>query len=132
MRDLFPELLFQLRRRRKLLQKQVADRAKIDQSYLAGLERGRRDPPRATILSRLCDGLEATAEERIALRDAASVSRLYKALDQIENEYSRADTVRRMISTVTVIDAQSCEVLEGIFELLRRDKGVLSKEATMK
>jgi transcriptional regulator with XRE-family HTH domain len=120
--DPFPELLFQLRRKRMLLQKQVADEARIDQSYIAGLERGKRDPPKRAVLDRICDGLEASADERMRLHEAASLSRLHKTLDQIESGYPHADLLRRLISAFPDFDAESREVVAGLFEVLRRNK----------
>lgn len=60
----FGTALLQLRQERELRQSDVARRAKTDASYLAGLERGRKSPPRDDLLGRLLTVLKPTVEQR--------------------------------------------------------------------
>ena len=77
----FAKQLAGMRRVKNLSQKKVALDAGLDQSYLAGVERGRRPPPRLEILERLCAALGATENERRSLRRSAALTRLARDLD---------------------------------------------------
>jgi transcriptional regulator with XRE-family HTH domain len=57
----------QLRRKRKLSQEELADRAGIHQTYLSGVERGRRNPT-VLVLGRLARALETDIEELVRKR----------------------------------------------------------------
>ena len=69
------ELLFLLRRKRRLSQVELARLAGVDPNNLSGVENGRRPAPAESTLERLLDALEATAEERDAVMTAARYSR---------------------------------------------------------
>lgn len=92
----FGEYLFSLRRKRKLLQKQIALGAGFDPSYLTSLERGRRDPPRGRILEQLLKALEVTECERRGLMQAAALSRLAKTLQAQEQDLPGATQLLRL------------------------------------
>lgn len=87
----FGALVRQVREAHGLSQKHVALTADLDQSYLAGLEAGRRPPPRAAVLSRLVDALNVSDQERARLTFQCSLTRLARAL----SAYS--DTDRRLL-----------------------------------
>lgn len=60
-------------------QKSVALSAGMDCSYLSGIERGRRPPPRDRQVERLAQALGATKEEVETLYLALALSRAYQA-----------------------------------------------------
>lgn len=80
----FGSCLHEIRRRRRLSQKEVAIEAGMDQSYLAGMEAGRRPPPRERQLVRLINALEATPGEEKELRDAHALSRLVGVVEEVD------------------------------------------------
>lgn len=82
--------LFELRRRRNLSQKSMAILAGMDQSYLAGLEVGRRPPPKEKQLLRLIQALQATSIEEQELRVAHAISKLVDVIDELNPERGRA------------------------------------------
>lgn len=80
----FGSCLHEIRRRRSLSQKVVAIEAGMDQSYLAGMEAGRRPPPRERQLVRLINALEASPGEEKELRDAHALSRLVGVVEEVD------------------------------------------------
>jgi len=86
----FGACLLRLRNRRKLSQKAVAVSAEMDQSYLAGLEAGRRPPPRDRQLARLVSALDATPEEIQELREARALARLADVVDELDPQRGKA------------------------------------------
>jgi len=74
--------LFDIRQAHGLSQKAVALDADMDQSYLAGLETGRRPPPRERQLKRLFCAIQATEEEKINLKKAMVLYKIFKAIDE--------------------------------------------------
>lgn len=79
----FGACLSRLRRHRQLSQKALAITAGMDQSYLAGLEGGRRPPPRDRQLQRLMVALQATPEEEQELREARAIFHLRHVADEL-------------------------------------------------
>ena len=59
--------LQKLRRERGLSQEELADRANIHQTYLSGVERGKRNPT-VTVLHRIAEALGADIEELVSRR----------------------------------------------------------------
>ncbi|WP_353405421.1 helix-turn-helix domain-containing protein [Duganella hordei] len=64
-----------LRRDRRLPQKQLASMLELDQSYLSGLESGRKGSPPASLVQRLKVALDLSEAEASALQRAADLSR---------------------------------------------------------
>lgn len=79
----FGECLRKLRRKKKLSQKAISILAAMDQSYVAGVEAGRRPLPRERQLIRFLDALRATKEEELALRESLSLSKIEDAAREI-------------------------------------------------
>lgn len=86
----FGACLQKLRDRHNLPQKVLAIEAGMDQSYVAGLEAGRRSPPREKQLMRLVHALKATPEEQQELREAHALSRLVDAVEELNPERGKA------------------------------------------
>ena len=59
--------LQKLRRERGLSQEELADRANIHQTYLSGVERGKRNPT-ITVLHRIAEALGADIEDLVSRR----------------------------------------------------------------
>ena len=59
--------LQKLRRERGLSQEELADRANIHQTYLSGVERGKRNPM-VTVLQRIAEALGADIEDLVSRR----------------------------------------------------------------
>jgi transcriptional regulator with XRE-family HTH domain len=57
--------LQKLRRERGLSQEELADRANIHQTYLSGVERGKRNPT-VTVLQRIAEALGADIEDLVS------------------------------------------------------------------
>ena len=67
--------LYELRRDRRMPQKQLASLLNLDQSYLSGLESGRKGSPPTTIVQRVKSALSLNDEEAASLQRAADRSR---------------------------------------------------------
>jgi transcriptional regulator with XRE-family HTH domain len=71
----FGLFLQDIRRDRRLAQKQLAGLLEVDQSYLSGLESGRKGVPPVSMVERLKDGLKLNEEEVRCLDKAVLQSR---------------------------------------------------------
>lgn len=71
----FGLFLQDIRRDRRLAQKQLAGLLEVDQSYLSGLESGRKGVPPASMIGRLVDALKLGEEEVKLLNEAVVQSR---------------------------------------------------------
>lgn len=67
MEQTFGAMLRELRRVAGLTQRELANRAKLDFSYISKLENDRLPPPAADTIVHLCNILEAPAEQLLAL-----------------------------------------------------------------
>lgn len=74
--QLFGQVVSTMRIERRLSQKALALDARVDQSHLAGIERGRRAPPRKTVMTRLCAALAPSDAELSTLLRAVALTRL--------------------------------------------------------
>lgn len=113
----FGECLRKIRRSKKLAQKVVAILAGIDQSYLSGLEAGRRPLPRDKQLNRLIKAMQATENEIQALRDARAISKLLEFTNQFKSEQFHflagiAKSSQRLTEDERLIVAKMAEMLE--------------------
>jgi transcriptional regulator with XRE-family HTH domain len=114
----FGDRLFLLRRKRRLLQKQVALEAGIDPSYLGGLERGRRDAPAVAVFDRLTRALAATDEEREWLRHALAVARLERLVSDGPYAIAGADLLVRIAEQLPSLNSRQLQLLEAFVEML--------------
>lgn len=71
----FGLFLQNVRGERNLAQKQLAGMVGIDQSYLSGLESGRKGAPPPGVVTRLKDALELNERDAVELQLAAEQSR---------------------------------------------------------
>lgn len=110
----FSNYLFQLRRSRHLLQKQLAYDSALDPSYLASLERGRRDPPRADVLDRILSALNATGTERKKLKNAAAMAGLIGAIKDFETAFDGIETLIHVAEAIPTLSKQELAALETL------------------
>lgn len=86
----FGGCLLSLRRSRNLSQKALSLMAQMDQSYLAGLEAGRRAPPKEKQICRLIMALDTTANEEQELRAAHAIAKMLDATDGLHSGKGKA------------------------------------------
>lgn len=79
--------------------------AGLDPSYVAGLENGRRDPPRQEILDRLCEALALKPIERDRLQRAALASRLKKVWSETSGAPGLANLLAKLAMALPVLNA---------------------------
>lgn len=77
---LFGQLLVAMRAERRQSQKALALDARLDQSHLAGIERGRRAPPSKPVLDRLCSALRTDDAELNTLLRASALTKFAREL----------------------------------------------------
>ena len=99
-----------------LSQKALAITAGMDQSYLAGLESGRRPPPRDKQLLRLTQALQATDQEKRALLTARTMSRLSNVLEEFGEE--RAKSLTAIVEAVNKLPGSESQILKTVAKLL--------------
>lgn len=112
----FGECLRTIRRSKKLAQKAVAILAGLDQSYLAGLEAGRRPLPRDKQLKRLTDAMQATVDEIQALRDARAIAKLLDVTNQFQPD--QAQSLSEIAHRFQHLSAADRKIVEKMAEML--------------
>lgn len=110
----FGDCLTQARRRRRLLQKTLALTAGLDPSYVAGLERGRRRPPKPALIDRLVMALRADPVERERLLAAAAADRLAHAIARHESEIQGAGVLARIAGCLPQLAPEDLITLERV------------------
>ena len=116
----FGELLFQIRRRRRLRQKAVATTAGVTPSYLAGLEGGRREAPSDEVLDRLLKALEATKKERQQLYQALKIIAVRQAISAGSAPLEGGDILLRLLQRMPLRE-DDISLLELLIPKLGRD-----------
>lgn len=127
----FGEYLFHLRRRRRLLQKQVALDAGLDPSYLAAVENGRRDPPRPPLVEKLLDVLTATPVERDRARQLARLTKLTRLMAQDDGQVPGVEIARRLLEFAPRLTADELAALDTLVTGLSRCHELGDKETAM-
>lgn len=127
----FGENLFQLRHRCKKLQKTVAYAAGLDPSYVAGLEKGRRDPPRREILDKLCEALAATPAERERLHRAALASKLKKVWAEACGDSELADLFAKLAMALPTLTAAERTAIDTLVSACMRQHPPTPEDHTM-
>lgn len=128
---LFGEYLFQLRRRKKLLQKQVALAANLDPSYLAAIENGRRDPPRKEVIEKLLVALAAKPRERERARELARVTRLLRLMAAEDGVVPGIEIARRLLECAPRLSVEELAALETLVLGLGQRSDFRDKETAM-
>lgn len=112
----FPDLLTRLRMSRKLSQKSLARAAGMDPSYWAGLESGRRPPPRDRQLLRIAAALSTSENETAQLFCARAASRIKTIGTQIAPEQRPA--MMELLLTVVALNPEELSALNKIAQSL--------------
>lgn len=129
--NLFGEQLFHLRRRKRMLQKQIALGAGVDPSYLAALENGRRDPPRASVIEKILDALAATPGEGESLRRVATLTHLMRQMASHDGVVPGLETALRMLELAPRLSANELAALDTLVDSLSQRPIAWEKEAAM-
>lgn len=113
--NIFGYQLSQLRKKHGRSQKFVAIEAKLDASYLAAVEHGRRPPPKQPVIDRLLSVLSATTEERLKISSSVGMDKLARiATTELEPEYGY-----RLIRIAAAMQSCSREELIAIEVILQ-------------
>lgn len=115
--ETFPQCLVRLRELRGKTQKILAIDAGMDQSYLAGLESGRRPPPRDRQIQRLLVALAATEEDAIQLFTAKAVTKLNSLLSKSAPEETMP--LASLLASVAGMSIRDVITLRQIADVLR-------------
>ena len=114
------ELLASARRKRRLLQKQVADRAGLDPSYLGALERGRREAPSSKIFQQLLRVLEPSQLERQQLIHALALLRLQRVIEDEAAPLLGGGALLRIARRLPYLAEPDLDLLETLVQRLAR------------
>ena len=112
----FGACLLKIRMDHELSQKAVAIIAGMDQSYLAGMEAGRRSPPREKQLLRLIEAIQATPEEEKELRESHAFARLVGIVDEIDPERGRA--LAALAFRFLSLSSEEIKIVESLASML--------------
>lgn len=110
--ETFPKILVTLRKARGLSQKALAISAGMDQSYVAGLENGRRPPPRDRQIARLAQALQASQEEHARLLEAKTAALLARV--SAEAGGLHRDMLAQLIMIASRLSATDLAILDRI------------------
>lgn len=110
--EIFPEILVTLRKARGLSQKALAISAGMDQSYVAGLENGRRPPPRDRQIARLAQALQASPKEHARLLEAKTASLLARVSAEAGGPHR--DMLTQLIMIASRLSATDIAILDRI------------------
>lgn len=116
-----------LRKKRGLSQKRVALDAKLDQSYLAAIELGRRPPPRDRGLAQLADAVHASDEEKQRLFSVRSMAHLSRAANKLSPDM--ADVFLDITKSINALTKQELLAVKGLLAAMRDSRS--DKEAVM-
>lgn len=123
----FGECLVRLRKRHGRSQKYVALEAGLDPSYLAGLERGRRPPPRDPLLGRIMKALGATPSDMLEIRSSLALTKLAHLANELEPAYGQA--LVRIATGMQSCSADELKALETIVQGFEHRRTVEEKHA---
>jgi transcriptional regulator with XRE-family HTH domain len=114
------ELLAQLRRKKRLRQKQVAGDAGVDKSYLAELESGRKAAPSPSVLGRLVKALGATDADRLRISRAVRLLAIERAATSGNDPLPDANLLVRLGERLPHMSEDDKFVLGWVLDALGR------------
>lgn len=117
--QIFGTCLMKIRKSRGRSQKFIAVETGLDASYLAGIEHGRRPPPKSSTLEKLFIALGVTQEERRELKSAIAIEKLAK-IASTEFEPSYGKSLIRIASAIQFCSVEELRALEIITQGLEQ------------
>ena len=112
----FGRVIFQLRIKRRVLQKVIAGRCGIDASYLASIERGRRRPPPDPLVDKLLQALGADEREKNWAREAAALDRLIPLIEAAERDIRGAGVFSRVLQSLPYLNDRQLDALDALIQ----------------
>ncbi|HEY8942485.1 MAG TPA: helix-turn-helix transcriptional regulator [Cellvibrio sp.] len=99
----FGNVLSQLRRSRKLQQKELAERIAVQPCYISAIEGGKKGPPSKIVLQSIIETLELSPEESHSLKSAIEPSeRVFRVPDNISlEEYAFLWVLRQRLGSLS-------------------------------
>lgn len=113
----FGQCLTALRHSRNLSQKALAILAGMDQSYLSGLEAGRRATPKEKQIGRLICALETSELEEQELRAAIAVSKMLDATNGLQS--GKGKVLASLTEHLQDLSLDELGLIEGIASKIR-------------
>lgn len=101
-----------MRKERGLSQKALAVAACMDQSYVSGLESGRRPAPKRRQIERLARALNATSAEQALLQEAGSAAQLARVASV--QDMPRRQVLARLIVTARLLSDADIVMVDRI------------------
>lgn len=108
--------LADLRRKRRLRQKQVAAASDLDCSYIAALENGRRVPPRDGVMTRLSEALGLSDAEKSELRRTAVLSEIGRAMLQHADELTGINAALSILEISAYLSEEELRAIETLMD----------------
>lgn len=122
--------MFWIRRRKKLLQKQLALECGLDPSYVAALENGRRIPPRKPVVEKIIKALGATPVERDRLLASADISRLSRMIERQGKDVRGANLAIMLLELTYDLSEDELVALETFLNGLKARSAMSTREVS--
>lgn len=124
----FGSVVVGFRRSRGWSQKRLALEADLDQSYLAGIESGRRPPPRDAVVKRLTNALKLSPEESQGFQRTLVVARAVRVVERVDSNLGQV--LALLISAVQYCSAEELQALATLVGGYRLRENAQSREET--
>ena len=116
----FGEKLRELRRARKILQREMAAALEISAPYLSALEHGRRGTPSAGLIHQICQYFGLIWDEADELKALAKTSRPRLRLNAAGLTAAQTALANRLTRELRHLDAESIEAVQAVLDRARR------------
>ena len=99
----FGNVLSQLRRSRKLQQRELAERIGVQPCYISAMEGGKKGPPSNAVIHKLIDALELSPEEAHSLKSSIGPSeRVFRVPESVSlEEYAFLWELRQRLGSLS-------------------------------
>ena len=112
----FGEKLRELRRARKILQREMAAALEISAPYLSALEHGRRGTPSAGLIHQICQYFGLIWDEADELQALAKTSRPRLRLNAAGLTPAQTTLANRLTRELRYLDPQTIEAMQGLLD----------------
>lgn len=117
MENIFPTILKETRRKKKMTLTYLSQKTGIDQGYLSRLERGEKSNPSSEVLTRLADVLDVTTDYLLGRIDDPQE----KGTDNKDNNLTPLDEdVFALARNIQHLDSESKDALLKLVESMRK------------